>query len=117
MINKKKMPLTEAEMREVGAEYHAKLKEKNLTNKQIREKLGIGWDKITFKQDSQDGMIHKGDVYVDKGYFYRHGMTPDSLIDRVLKIFPEAKIVDSGDHFGNWPARSYMFVIFRLERG
>lgn len=116
MINKKKMPLTEAEMRKVGAEYHAKLKEKNLTNKQIREKLGIGWDRITFKQDSQDGMIHKGDIEVTKGYFYRHGMTPDRLIDRVLEIFPEAKIVNSGDRWRAWPADSYMWVIFRLER-
>lgn len=117
MTDKKKMPLIEAEMREVGAEYHAKLEGKKLTNKQIREKLGIGWDKITFKQDSRDGMIRKGDIQVTKGYFYRHGMTPDTLIDRVLEVFPEAKIVDSGDRWRTWPADSYMFVIFRVDRG
>ena len=88
-----------------------------MTNKEIREKLEIGWDKVIIKgKDSRNGMIHKGDVYVDKGYFYRHGMTPDKLVDKVLGIFPDAKIVDSGDHFGDWPARSYMFVIFRLEK-
>jgi len=87
-----------------------------MTNNEIREKLGLGWDKITFKQDSRDGMIHKGDVYVDKGYFYRHGMTPDKLVDKVLGIFPDAKIIDSGDNWATWPSRSYMFVIFRLDR-
>jgi len=88
-----------------------------MTNKEIREKLEIGWDKIIIKgKDSRDGMIHKGDIYVDRGYFYRHGMTPDKLVDKVLGIFPDAKIVDSGDHFGNWPSRSYMYVIFRLPK-
>lgn len=86
-----------------------------MTNKQIREKLESQyWDRIIFKQDSRDGMVHKGDVQVNKGYFYRHGMTPDALADKVLKLFPEAKIVDLGDHWAPWPKDSYMWVIFRL---
>lgn len=90
---------------------------RRMTNKEIREKLETQhWDRITFKQDSRDGMVHKGDVYVRKGYFYRHGMTPDALCDRVLKVFPEAKIIDSGDHWAPWPRESYMWVIFRLDR-
>jgi len=89
-----------------------------MKNKEIREKLEIGWDKVIIKgKDSRDGVIHKGDIYVDRGYFYRHGMTPEKLADRVLEIFPDAKIIDSGDHFGAWPNRSYMWVVFRLPKG
>lgn len=88
-----------------------------MTNKQIREKLETQyWDTIRFKQASKDGMIHKGDVYVDNGYFYRHGMDPEKLEARVLEIFPNAKIIESRDHWATWPARSYMYVIFRLPK-
>lgn len=116
MKNKKKtLSLTEAEMRKLGTAYHEKLERKRMTNKEIREKLEIGWDKVIIKRkDSRDGVIHKGDVYVDRGYFYSHGMTPSKLVDKVLGIFPEAKIIEKCDHWAPWPKRSYMHVTFRL---
>ena len=43
-------------------------------------------------------------------------MTPDALCDKVLKVFPDAKIIDSGDRWATWPKDSYMWVIFRLDR-
>ena len=89
-----------------------------MNNKEIKEKLGIGWDKITIKQkDSEDGLIHKGDIYVDRSYFYTHGMTPEKLVEEIYKLFPDAFIVNSGNHFGAWPQRSYMWVTFRLPKG
>jgi len=89
-----------------------------MNNTEIREKLAIGWDKVIIKiKDSQDGLIHKGDIYVDREYFYSHGMTPDTLVEEIYKLFPGALIVNSGNHMGAWPQRSYMWVTFRLPKG
>ncbi len=66
--------------------------------------------------------VRKG-VYTAKwSYFYRHGRTPEGLAEVVLAKFPNASIIEKGDHWHGFVggARagsaqdSYMWVRFTL---
>jgi len=73
-----------------------------------------GLKHIIFKKD--------GSIRVMKGYFYRgQGGTIDDLKAKVLTAYPNASIVDSGDHFttfkGGSPIhkQSHIYVIFKIN--
>lgn len=74
---------------------------------EIQEALWNGGyhdDNITFHADKT--------VTVRDSYFYRHGRTTDRLVSKVKTAFPQARIVDSGDHWAEWPKLSYYYVRF-----
>ena len=66
---------------------------------------------------------HKGIFKFWKSYFYRHGMTVAQLEKQVKDKFPNALIVESGDHWAAFAGGaksgsakdSHMFVKFDLN--
>lgn len=62
----------------------------------------------------EDGLTFHADktVTARHSYFYRFGMTPEKLEAKVKAAFPQARIVDSGDHWAEWPKDSYIYVRF-----
>ena len=62
-----------------------------------------------------------GIITVRHGYYYRHGKTAETYENRVKEKFPNATILDSGDHWapfrgGQSVAQgSHFFVKFTLE--
>jgi len=68
------------------------------------------------------GRKKAGTIIAKWGYFYRHGMEPSKLADKVKRLYPGAEIVDTGDHWhafvGGAKSGSaqdtYMYVEFRL---
>jgi hypothetical protein len=65
---------------------------------------------------------YRGVFRYHKSYFYTSGLTPETLIAKVKEKLPNAKIIDSGDHyakfFGGAPSGSkldsFMWVTFTL---
>ena len=50
-----------------------------------------------------DSISKRGDIItIRKGYFYRMGQSTQSFIDKVIKAFPNAEIIDSGDHYASF---------------
>lgn len=50
------------------------------------------------------------------GYFYRHGKSPEHYRDLLVKLYPEAFVVELRDDWRAWPKGSYFVVRFlRLE--
>lgn len=61
-----------------------------MTTKQVIEKLGVN-EKYIRK--------YKGNFRYHRSYFYRHGMSPESLVEFIKSKIPTATIVESGDHY------------------
>jgi len=62
-----------------------------ITMKEIKEKI------------SADSYSRRGEVItIREQYFYTLGKTTQTIIDRVLKSYPKAEIVDSGNHYANF---------------
>ena len=76
---------------------------------QVRDRLfraSLPFDTFRFKQD--------GTVECRHAYFYRHGMSPDKLAEKIKAAIPEAMIVDTEDRWAAWPKTSYFVVVFRV---
>lgn len=71
--------------------------------------------------------LQRNDVFPDKfiqkkdgsfeyrrGYFYRMGVTTESCINAIKKVFPQAVIIEAYDNFQAWPKDSYFMVRFKL---
>lgn len=65
----------------------------------------------------------RGDVFTYwKSYYYRSGMTPNSLVEKVKQTIPNAVITNYGDHYHNFvgtaksgsPKDSYVWVSFTI---
>jgi hypothetical protein len=41
---------------------------------------------------------YKGQFRYHKSYYYRHGLTPETLVNNVKEKIPTAVITDQGDH-------------------
>ena len=85
------------------------MENKITTMKEIKEKI------------SADSYSRKGEIItVRDGFFYTLGKTTQNLIDKVLNAFPNANIIDSGEHWtsfrGGAPLNksSHWFVKFSL---
>jgi len=64
----------------------AEEKRKNIISADVRNIIGI------------DSCSKRSDVFTArKSFFYTHGYTADKFVDRVLKAFPDAIILDSGE--------------------
>jgi hypothetical protein len=63
-----------------------------------------------------DRLIRKKDGSFEfrKMYFYRHGQTTEQYVSAILRVYPQAKIVDQGDEFHHWPKDSYFMVRFKI---
>jgi hypothetical protein len=72
----------------------------------VRAALEGAFDTLSSKKD--------GSFVAKVGYYYRHGMTPESLERTLLKHLPEAVVLNKGDHFARWPAESYLWVQFKM---
>ena len=74
------------------------------------ESVVTGVDKLTFKKD--------GTIEGRRGYFYRHGQSPQSVAEGLKKSLSsqgiEIQIVDSYDDFKPWPKDSNFVVVFKL---
>lgn len=85
------------------------MQNKNITMREIKEKL------FADSYSRKDNVIT-----VRNSFFYTFGKTTQNLIDAVLKAFPTAKIVDSGEKWtafrgGDTIAQgSHWFVKFTL---
>ena len=70
---------------------------------QIREQLRH-FDKVTVKKD--------GTVEVRDIFFYRHGRSVESTVERVKQVFPNAVILAAFEKWQTWPRESYWLVRF-----
>lgn len=73
-------------------------------------------NKLCMSDVHPDKLIQKKDGSFEfrRGYFYRHGATTEGYVKAILRVFPEAKIVESYDNFQPWPRDSYFMVRFKL---
>jgi hypothetical protein len=75
------------------------------------ETVVTGVDKLTFKKN--------GTIEGRRGYFYRHGQSPQSVAEALKKALStqgiEIQIVDSYDDFKPWPKDSNFVVVFKLK--
>jgi hypothetical protein len=80
------------------------------TLKTAFETVNTGIDKLTFKRD--------GSIEARRGYFYRHGQSPQSVADQLKKALNsqgiEIKIIDMYDDFKPWPKDSNFVVAFKI---
>jgi hypothetical protein len=81
---------------------------KKLKNAFETEYLGI--DKLTFKKD--------GTIVAKKGYFYRHGDSPEktanNLKSKLSQLGIEIVINDAYDDFKPWPKDSNFIIEFKI---
>ena len=74
------------------------------------ENVITGIDKLTFKKD--------GAIEGRRGYFYRHGQSPQSVADQLKKALSgqgiEIDIIDTYDDYKPWPKDSNFAVVFKL---
>lgn len=74
------------------------------------ENTDTGIDSISFKKD--------GTIVAKRGYFYRHGATPESVAEKMkmalLKNGINIAIVDAYDDFKPWPKDSNFIIIFKV---
>ena len=70
-----------------------------------------GVDKISFKKD--------GTILAKRGYFYRHGASPEKMADTLVASLKaegiEIEVVDKYDDWKPWPKDSNLVVIFKLK--
>ena len=85
---------------------------KNMKLKEIKKFIGAdGADTISRK----DGVIT-----VRKGFYYQMGKTSEDFKNKVLKAFPDAKIIDFGEHYAMFRGGasvakgSHWYVKFKL---
>lgn len=73
-------------------------------------------NKLTRGDVHPDKLIQKKDGSFEfrREYFYRHGQTTEHFVKAILRVFPDAKIVASSDHWAPWPKDSYFMVQFKL---
>jgi hypothetical protein len=75
------------------------------------ETVETGIDKLTFKKD--------GTIEGRRGYFYRHGQSPQSVAEQLKKALSgqgiEITIVDSYDDWKPWPKDSNFVVVFKID--
>lgn len=91
--------------------------DKALTSKEKKalkaamENVYLGIDSISFKRD--------GSIVAKRGYFYRHGQSPESTardLEKGLKTAGiEIDIIDKRDDFKAWPKDSNFVVTFKLK--
>ena len=69
-----------------------------------------------------DTVSRRGEIYtVRQSYFYHHGRNEQNIIDDIMENFPNAKIIDSGDHWapfrgGDSVAKgSHLYVKFMIS--
>jgi hypothetical protein len=76
------------------------------------ENVVTGIDKLTFKRD--------GTIEGRRGYFYRHGTTPQGVADNLKSVLAgqgiDIDIVDAYDDFKTWPKDSNFVVVFRIKK-
>jgi hypothetical protein len=76
------------------------------------ENVVTGIDKLTFKRD--------GTIEGRRGYFYRHGTTPQGVADNLKSVLAgqgiDIDIVDAYDDFKPWPKDSNFVVVFRIKK-
>lgn len=86
-------------------------KENKKALKNAMENYVLGIDSISFKKD--------GTILGKRGYFYRHGQTPEStandLKNSLIKHGIEIDVIDSYDDFKPWPKDSNFVVIFKIK--
>jgi hypothetical protein len=74
------------------------------------ENYVIGVDKLAFKKD--------GTIEAKRGYFYRHGESPEKVADKLKSALSsqgiEIQIVRTYDDFRPWPKDSNFVVVFKL---
>lgn len=79
---------------------------------ELKEKLRSSFDSVS---------ISKGIVTVRQGFFYRMNKTSDDLVNKVKTLFPQAKIIDSGEIWKPFKGgatvknKSHWFVKFIVE--
>ena len=70
-----------------------------------------GVDKISFKRD--------GTILAKKGYFYRHGLSPEKMAETLKNSLNaegiEIEVIDKYDDWNAWPKDSNMVVVFKLK--
>lgn len=54
-----------------------------------------------------------GTATFKQGYFYRHGLTPEKVAQRVADAFPGSEIISADDVWRAWPKDSNFVVRFR----
>jgi|688.fasta_scaffold407146_2 hypothetical protein len=74
------------------------------------ETVVTGIDKLTFKKD--------GTIEGKRGYFYKHGQTPDGTAKQLESALKgegiNIQVIDAYDDFKPWPKDSNFVVIFKL---
>ena len=80
-----------------------------MTNNEIKDKLFV--DKVA---------VSKGVYKIYQGFFYTHGYTAEKLAEKVKSVFPEAKIIGSGEQWKDFKGgesiekQSHWWVKFNL---
>ena len=86
-------------------------KENKKALKNAMENHVLGIDSISFKKD--------GTIAGKRGYFYRHGQTPEKtaieLKSSLAAAGIEIEVIDSYDDFKPWPKDSNFIVIFKIK--
>lgn len=62
-------------------------------------------------------------IETGQSYYYTNGLTPEKLENRLKEVFPNATIIESGDHFHSFVGGaesgsakdSYMYVRFTIN--
>ena len=78
-------------------------------------------DKIKYAIGADTFGKSKGHYIVRKQYYFR-SMTPEQLKDNVLKVFPNAKIIQTGDHYASFRGgasvarSSHIWVLFDVTK-
>jgi len=88
-----------------------------MTTKEARRIL-----KEHFGEEDDPGHVtfSKGHFTIRRGYFYRHGKTPEDLADCVRRVLPDALVTDMGDHYAPFRGgegirkNSYFWVQIKL---
>jgi hypothetical protein len=78
-----------------------------MSNKEIRHQLQLlALDSI---RCSRAGVWR-----IKRGYFYRHGASPQTVWARIKQVIPTAVLVSAEDRFNPWPRDSYFLVEFTV---
>ena len=75
------------------------------------ETVITGIDKLTFKKD--------GTIEGRRGYFYKHGQTPDGVAKQLESALKgegiDIQVIDAYDDFKPWPKDSNFVVVFKIK--
>ena len=81
---------------------------------------------MTFKKFVEENFMfvdktvrHKdGSFYLKRGFFYRHGLTAEKHVERIVKQFKELgveyELLDSYEDWNAWPKDSWMVAKFKI---